>query len=203
MERIVCSLYADKRRLIRLVFSFITCVSYNADFYSILYVNVLKRRFNVLLTAWVTIPMPKIFLFFRYLLQQHAYFASQLFDIRDATVPENHQCTVFYDNHHHYIPFDIVYSDELEIQNTGSTLVPGKWYKCGGVIPFMSTLSNIVLQRRRTRNICSLNQVFKKNDFVLSRLMKNKFCLSLILPKISILPVTPFNRFCVRKVHGK
>ena len=53
MERSVCSLYADKRRLIRLVYSFIIYMSYNADFYSILYVNVLKRRFSILLTAWV------------------------------------------------------------------------------------------------------------------------------------------------------
>ena len=52
MERIVCSLYADKRHLIRLVFSFIIYMSYNAAFYSVLYVNVLKRRFSVLLTAW-------------------------------------------------------------------------------------------------------------------------------------------------------
>ena len=53
MERIVCSLYTDKRRLIRLVFSFIIYMNYNADFYSISYVNVLKRRFSILLTAWV------------------------------------------------------------------------------------------------------------------------------------------------------
>ena len=53
IERIVCRLSADKRRLIRLVFSFILYVSYNADFYSILYVNVWKQRFSVLLTAWV------------------------------------------------------------------------------------------------------------------------------------------------------
>ena len=55
MERIVCSLYADKRRLIRLVFSFIIYVSYNADFYSILYANVLKQYFSVLRTAWVVL----------------------------------------------------------------------------------------------------------------------------------------------------
>ena len=53
MKRIVCSLYADKRRLIRLLFSFIIYRCYNADFYSILYVNVLKQRFSILLTAWV------------------------------------------------------------------------------------------------------------------------------------------------------
>ena len=53
MERIVYSLYADKRRLIRLVFSVIMYMSYNAYFYSILYVTVLKRRFSILLTAWV------------------------------------------------------------------------------------------------------------------------------------------------------
>ena len=52
-ERIVCSLYVGKRRLIRLAFSFIIYMSYNAAFHSILYVNVLKRRFSVLLTAWV------------------------------------------------------------------------------------------------------------------------------------------------------
>ena len=53
MKRIVCSLYAGKRRLIRLLFSFIIYTCYNADFYSILYVNVLKQRFSILLTAWV------------------------------------------------------------------------------------------------------------------------------------------------------
>ena len=57
MERIVYSLYADKRRFIRLVFSFIICISYNEDFYSILYVNVLKRRFSILLTAWVYLTL--------------------------------------------------------------------------------------------------------------------------------------------------
>ena len=53
MERIVCSLYVGKRRLIRLAFCFIIYMSYNVAFYSILHVNVLKRRFSVLLTAWV------------------------------------------------------------------------------------------------------------------------------------------------------
>jgi hypothetical protein len=35
-------------------------------------------------------------------------------------------------------------SDELVTQNNDSGSVPGKWCKCGGVIPSMRMLSNIV-----------------------------------------------------------
>ena len=87
--------------------------------------------------------------------------------------------------------FVMLSSDELAAKNSDSGSVPEKWYECGGVIPFMRMLSNIVLRCRRTRNVCYIDQIFKyKNHFLLSRLMKNEFCLSLILPESSILPVT-------------
>ncbi len=79
--------------------------------------------------------------------------------------------------------FDMLSSDELVTRDTDSESVPGKWCKCGGVIPSMRMLSNIVLRCRRTRNVCYIDQIFKyKNHFVVSRLMKNEFFLSLILP---------------------
>ena len=53
MKCIVCRLYADKRYLIRSYLSFIIWTSYNVDCYSFLCVNVLKRCFSVLLTAWI------------------------------------------------------------------------------------------------------------------------------------------------------